>query len=221
MYLATSTRPDIAFAASYLSRFVSNPGPRHWNAVKKVMRYLAGTIRMGLHFEREPGVMSSEMTSVDIRGYTDASWADDLDRRRSTIGYVVYVMSCPVAWKSKLSACVATSTMEAELVAANEGVREVLWIRHMTSEVMGGDVHPSVLYVDNAPAIQTMVDRRVTDRNKHIDVKHWFILEQQEAGSIVLQKVTSAECVADTLTKALPTILFDRHRMSPRILVCD
>jgi hypothetical protein len=221
MYLAASTRPDIMYAVSHLARYVSKPGPVHWTAVKRVLRYLAFTTHAGIMYDR------TSMTSptlkplgLNLYAYTDASWGDDLDRRRSTIGYIVYVSGCPVAWKSKLSSCVACSTMEAEIIAANEGARELLWVRHVTSEILGLVLDGSTLYCDNAPGIQSMTDRRVTDRTKHIDVKYWFIMDQHEAGTIRLSKVSSRECAADIFTKALANPLFSEQRRFLSVTQC-
>jgi hypothetical protein len=149
---------------------------------------------------------------MELCAHTDASWGDDLNRRRSTIGYVVFVCGVPVAWKSKLSPCVAGSTMEAEVIAANEGGRELIWLRNMTCEVMRCTLNASKLYMDNAAGMQVMSDRRITDRSKHIDIKYWWVMEQHELSTIQLTKEASQECAADIFTKPLGNPLFERQR---------
>jgi len=154
----------------------------------------------------------SHPRKLELCAHTDASWGDDLNRRRSTIGYVVFMGGVPVAWKSKLSSCVAGSTMEAEVIAANEGGRELVWLRNMTCEVMRCTLDVSRLYMDNAAGMLTMSDRRITDRSKHIDIKYWWVMEQHEQGTISLTKVTSRNCAADTFTKPLGNPQFVEQR---------
>ena len=79
MYLASATRPDISFAVSKLSRFVSNPGDDHWHALERVMRYLKGTASYGIHYNGDPRV---------LEGYSDSNWISDADEIKSTSGYV-------------------------------------------------------------------------------------------------------------------------------------
>ena len=81
MYLASATRPDIAFAVSKLSRFVSKPGDVHWHAVERVMRYLKGTMNYGLHYTGYPSV---------LEGYSDANWISNADEMKATTGLYVY-----------------------------------------------------------------------------------------------------------------------------------
>ena len=79
MYLASVMRPDISFAMSKLSRFMSNPGTDHWHALERVMRYLVGTMSYGIHYSRHPAV---------LEGYSDSNWISDADDLYATSGYV-------------------------------------------------------------------------------------------------------------------------------------
>jgi len=79
MYLASATRPDISYAVSKLSRFVSNPGDDHWHALERVMRYLKATASYGLHYTGYPKV---------LEGFSDANWISDADEFKATTGYV-------------------------------------------------------------------------------------------------------------------------------------
>ncbi|KAG2760472.1 hypothetical protein PC111_g25336 [Phytophthora cactorum] len=90
MHLMTATRPDIAYAVGYVSRFMENPQEEHWVAVKRIFRYLQGTKTHGICFK--PG------NKIDFRGYSDADWAGDLADRKSTSGYTFMLMSAPVSW---------------------------------------------------------------------------------------------------------------------------
>jgi hypothetical protein len=79
MYLDSATRPDISFAVSKLSRFVSNPGDDHWHALERVMRYLKGTTNYEIHYSRNPKV---------LEGYSDSNWISNADEIKATSGYV-------------------------------------------------------------------------------------------------------------------------------------
>ena len=96
MYLATCTRPDIAYTVSQLSRFNSNPGPQHWAAVKHLFRYVKATIGLKLTYAPDPS--SKELFSV----YSDADYAGEKDSLKSTGGYVVKIGTSAVDWSSKL-----------------------------------------------------------------------------------------------------------------------
>jgi hypothetical protein len=112
IYLVTGTRPDLAVATSTVAKFCEHPGPAHWTAVKRILRYLKGTSDWGLLFNPK---------NDTLVGYSDADWAGDPDSRRSTTGYLFTIGGVPVAWKSKKQATVALSTAEAEYMALATG----------------------------------------------------------------------------------------------------
>lgn len=130
MYAATSTRPDIAFHVSTLSRFNNNPGPEHFHAAKNVMKYLKGTEDYGLTFKA-----GTTEDGLNFHGYTDSDWAGDLDNRRSTSGFVFLAAGAAISWRSRRQNTVATSTTEAEYVAAAMASKEALWLRQLLSEL--------------------------------------------------------------------------------------
>jgi hypothetical protein len=117
MYAMLGTRPDLAFAISVISRFSSNPTNAHWSAVKRVFRYIASTLDMGLVFRG--GLQPLE-------GYTDSDWAGDQDTRRSTSGYVFNLGSAAISWSSKRQPTVALSTCEAEYVGQKNAAKEAI-----------------------------------------------------------------------------------------------
>jgi hypothetical protein len=91
MYLAGATRPDISFAVSKLSRFMSNPGTDHWHALERVMRYLQGTMSYGIHYSSQHAV---------LEGYSDLNWISDVDEIYATGGYVFTIGGGAVSWRS-------------------------------------------------------------------------------------------------------------------------
>ncbi|PKI50103.1 hypothetical protein CRG98_029499 [Punica granatum] len=108
MYAMVCTKPDIAHAWGVVSRYMSNPGKQHWEAIKWIFIYLQGTTERALCFEGE---------NMVLNGYVDADLAGDLDKRKSTTEYVFTFSGASVSWASKLQKTVALSTTEAEYIA--------------------------------------------------------------------------------------------------------
>ncbi|KAH9800564.1 hypothetical protein KPL71_000708 [Citrus sinensis] len=109
--------PDIAQAVGAVSQYMANPGGEHWIAVKRILRYIRGTSDVALCYE------GSEFT---VRGYVDSDFAGDLDKRKSTTGYVFTLAGAAVSWVSKLQTVVALSTTEAEYMAATQACKEAI-----------------------------------------------------------------------------------------------
>jgi hypothetical protein len=124
MYAMVCTRPDIAHAVGFLSRYMSKPGKEHWKTVKRVFRYLRGTTSYGLCYQGRLGLDRV----VDIHGFVDADWARDLDHKRSTSGYVFNLFGGAISWMRKRQAVVALSTTEAEHMAATHASKEEVWL---------------------------------------------------------------------------------------------
>ena len=195
-YLSQQTRPDIAFAVSFLSRFSESPRLAHWNAVKRIMRYLKETSGYGLMFRRS-------FANNLIVAYCDADFAGDIDKRHSTSGYVILMNGGAVAWKSAKQKTVATSTTEAELVAASSACKAVLWARQLLAE-LGIEQHDATtMFVDNQSAIAIAGNRQSKEKTKHMQVKDMFIQEVIEQKHVKVKYVESENQLADGLTKPL------------------
>ena len=203
LYLAQTTRPDLAHAAGVVSRYAANPQPEHWRAVKRILRYLAGTRDHGITYTRTVG-------EPLLHGFADADWAGDLRQRRSTTGFVFYVAGGPVSWRSKLQQTVALSTTEAEYLAAGDATREALWLRSMLNELGLRQAQATIIYEDNQSCIALTLNPGQHQRTKHIDVRHHFIQSHVEEGSILLTYLCTEDMVADLLTKALATPRFNK-----------
>ena len=204
MYLMVMTRPDIAFAVHQISQYCQNPGPGHWNGVKRILAYLAGTSDHGLLYgwnEGEP-----------LIGYCDADYAGDTDKRRSTTGYVFLHYGGPVAWSSKRQTCTALSTTEAEFVAACEASKEATWLLHLLQELGVKESGPVTLMSDNQSAIRVINNTEFHQRTKHIDVKYNYIRDQQTNGTIDVKYVCTNQQLGDLFTKPLPTPRFQSLR---------
>ena len=162
MYAMVCTRPDIAHAVGVVSRFLSNPGKEHWQAVKWILRYLNGTSRVCLCFGSGQPVLD---------GYTDADMAGDLDSRKSTSGYMMTFAGGAVSWQSRLQKCVALSTTEAEYIAVVEASKELLWMKKFLQE-LGINQEKFVLFCDSQSAIHLSKNPTFYSRSKHKEVRY-------------------------------------------------
>ncbi|XP_042065599.1 secreted RxLR effector protein 161-like [Salvia splendens] len=128
MYQMVSTRPDIAYAVSCLSRYMANPGLVHWEALKWLLRYLKHTTKYGLCYSKcDDGVSPT--------GFVDSNYANDMDKRKSTISYMFTVCRSCISWKSQLQHIVALSTTELEYIAITEAMKEDVWLTGVLSEL--------------------------------------------------------------------------------------
>jgi hypothetical protein len=205
MYAMLGTRPDIAFAVSLVSRFASNPDKSHMQAVLRILSYLRGTLDLQLVFQGEIQA---------LRGFTDSSWADDLETRRSTSGFVFNIGSGAISWSSKRQPTVALSTCEAEYMAQTVAAKEAIWLRQLLQELSPTDESPyaTIIYADNQGAIALAKDPKFHARTKHIALRHHFIREKIAGGDIELEYIQTSRQMADGFTKALPKDAFYAFR---------
>lgn len=209
MFLAVVTRPDIAFAVSQVSRFLHNPSEIHWTAVKRIMRYLAGTKSFGIRYQGD---------NDELMIYSDADFAGDIATRKSTTGYLSMLAGAPVTWSSHRQGCVSRSTTEAEYIAASTAAQEIMWLRTMLTELQVTSNEPTTLLVDNQSAIRLMKNSEHHKLTKHIDVKYHYIRECVENQNIIVKYVPSEKQLADFSTKALPREKFYLNRESVSII---
>ncbi|KAD5962030.1 hypothetical protein E3N88_13503 [Mikania micrantha] len=147
MYLMVCSRPDIGFAVSLVSRYLSNPGKVHWDAVKWILRYLNGTRNVGLVYG------SDCENSNQVYGFVDSDFAKDLDKGRSITGYAFKVLGNVVSWKARLQYVVALSTTEAEYIALTEAMKEALWLCKFAGD-LGLELNVPMVNCDSQGAVQ-------------------------------------------------------------------
>jgi hypothetical protein len=206
LYASTITRPDLAFIAGVLCRYISKWNMDHWKLAKHVLRYIRGTTDLCLTFDGDCGERI-------VLGYADADWGGDLDTRRSTTGYVFKVFGGVVAWKSKRQSTVALSTTEAEYMSSADAARQAIWLRLFLDDLQLGLIDkPLPILNDNAGTIALAKNPVHHERSKHIGMRHHFLREKTEDKTISLSHVRSAENLADLLTKGLPREVFERLR---------
>ena len=202
-YLSQATRPDIAFSVNYLSRYSSNPSAVHWQAVKRIFRYLQGTADLCMKITKKNG-------PIKIEGYVDADFAGDDVGRKSTSGFVFMLNGSCVSFSSKKQSNVALSTTESELCAASFAAREAVWLNRLLQEI-GEEVDCIKLYVDNNSVLQLVANPVFHARTKHIDVLHFFIREKVEEGLLMVERVDSSMNCADALTKPTSKLVLKKH----------
>lgn len=197
MYAMVGCRPDIAYSVNFLAKFSEQPKSSHWNAIKRILRYLIDTKDYGLRYSG-----SCEYPS-ELVCYVDSDFAGDIDTRRSTAGYLLMYNGSPLFWKSTRQQTVAMSTTEAEFVAVSLAVRDILWLRQALNELGQEQLGPTEVFVDNQSALKLIANNQIHSRTKHIDVKHMFIREKQANGEIDCIYKNTDEQIADICTKAL------------------
>lgn len=194
MYASVATRPDITFAVSTLSQFLDNPGEAHWDAVKRVFRYLAGTKEFALTFGTE---------HHDLVAYTDADGATQ-EHRKAISGSAFLIDGGTISWSSRKQEIVTLSTAEAEYVAATHAAKECIWLRRLLDELSPHIPTPTTLFCDNQAACKIATTDNFHARTKHIDIRYHFIRQTIEDGTLDIVYCPTDEMVADALTKVLP-----------------
>ncbi|OJT04063.1 Copia protein [Trametes pubescens] len=219
MYAALGTRPDISYAVQALSQFSSRPGPAHWTAVKRVFRYLKGTLDYGMTYGRKGETHArAYYRNLRLEGYSDADWGANPVDRKSISGYAFLIGSGVIAWSSKKQAVVALSSTEAEYMAISYAARHAIWMRTLLAELTFAQEQATKLNADNQSAIALSKDSVHHARSKHIDIRHHFIRECIESDTIALAYVPTDDNVADLFTKALARERFHMLRRQLGIL---
>eukprot|EP00253_Pinus_taeda_P025809 PITA_25809 len=202
----TATRPDISFAVSYISRFMSAPKADHWIAAKRVLRYVRGTSDYGLLYTRTSDPILS--------GYTDSDWAGSVDDRKSTAGYVFSLGSGVVTWTSKKQQAVALSSTEAEYRGTVKASCEAVWLQRMLADMHASQTGPTSLFCDNQGVLKLAKNLVFHERTKHVETHCHYIRQLVEDGSVQLRYVPTTEQPADIFTKPLGPAKFEQFRGS-------
>lgn len=203
-YAAQLTRPDIAAAVRALAQAVAAPTLEDWIAAKRLFRYLSQTTDFGIMFAFD--------ASMEIVAYSDASWADDQENRRSVGAFAMLLAGGAVSWRSKQQSLIATSTTESEMIALSDATKEVLSFRALMRDL--GVTQPSStrIFEDNSACIAIAQNPSHYGRTKHFSVITLFVRERIAFGDVHLEYCPTADMTADVLTKGLAKTAFERHR---------
>jgi len=169
-FLAMLSRPDISYAVNLVSRYCNKHANSHWQAVKRILRYLVSTVDYGILFER-----IKKQTDINLVNYSDTDFVGDVDTRKSMTGYVFLINNSLITWSSQRQKLVTLSTTESEYVAASTACREAMWIKQLLTDLKCISNDAIKLFVDNQSAIRLAYNPELHKRTKHIDIKYHFI----------------------------------------------
>lgn len=200
-WLVRGTRPDIAFVVHKLSQHCQSPSLRHWNGVKRVLRYLQHTKAMRLRY----GSNSNDVQR-ELLGYTDSDYAGDSTDRKSTIGYAYLLHGGAITWSTRKQQSVATSTTEAEYMGLCNAAKEAVWLRNLLMSLglkkyVAQTNESTRIYGDNQGSLKLVANPEMHSGSKHIDVQYHYVRELAQQGLIEVEYIPTADMAADILTK--------------------
>ena len=212
IFIMTNTRPDICFAVTKLAQYMDKPYEQHLKALLHVLRYLKGTKQMKLKITKD-----NDSTNSTIIVYADADFASDTTDRKSMLGYVIKYNENIVSWKSKKQKTIALSTTESEIYSLTESFKEALWIRNMLN-ALGITIEKIKIYEDNTGAIAIVKNQNIDSKTKHIDIKTKFLNHSIKENNVDLNYIKSENQLADTLTKPLGKVKFEKFREALNVI---
>ena len=222
MYLASNSRPDIAFAVHQCARFTHDPRHSHELALKRIGKYLIGTRTKGLIMNPTDDLAIDMYVDADFAGLWGIEDPDDPTSVKSRTGFVIMIGGCPVLWSSKLQSEIALSTMQAEYIALSMAMRDLLPFKDLVEEVcrhMGLDDEKlatikTTVHEDNVGTLTlaNLVPNPVTSKSKHYGIKvHWF-RSKLKPGAIEIQKIDTEFQLTDIFSKGLRRLKFEDKR---------
>lgn len=197
MYLMLGTRPDLAFSVGVLSRALESPTSEDVQRLKRVLRYIAGTLDYGIIYKTNG--------EKKLECYSDADYGGCTSTGRSTTGVVACYAGSPISWISQRQPTVSTSTTEAEIIAASEAAKELMWLKSLFNDLTNYNEVP-VIHIDNTAAIRLSQNPEFHKRTKHISLKHFFIREKVIEGEVSVSQISTEYQIADMMTKPLPKL---------------
>ncbi|KAJ0781817.1 putative RNA-directed DNA polymerase [Helianthus annuus] len=205
----TITRPDLSYAVNQVCQFLHAPTVDHFQSVKRILRYVKGTLSFGLTFSRHH--------KPSLVGFSDADWARCLETRRSTYGYSIFLGGNLVSWSAKKQPTVSRSSCESEYRAMANTAAEIVWITHLLEELRALPPNRPTLLCDNKSALFMTQNPVSHKRAKHIDLDYHFIRELVTSGKLYTKFVPTNLQVADIFTKSLPRAPFETFRAMLRL----
>ncbi|XP_062539157.1 uncharacterized protein LOC134207457 [Armigeres subalbatus] len=205
-----TSRPDLAAAANYFSQFQTCFNEEHWTHLRRVLRYIKGTLNVGLVYRAD-----NEGQLLEV--FSDADWGNDITDRCSISGAVFKVFGATVSWFARKQHTVSLSSTEAELVALCAAACHSQWLVRVLKELGWNSNNPVLFWEDNQSTMKIVSNPKDTGRLKHIDVKYFFVRDLVQNGKIKIEYVPSAEQQADMLTNN-PCYLYIHIDVTPRYL---
>jgi hypothetical protein len=175
---------------------MEKPTIEHLVAVKRILRYIAGTVNFGCSYQRKRG-------EVCLTGFSDSDHGADIDGRKSTTGVLFFLGENLITWQSQKQKVVALSSCEAEYIAGATACCQGVWLSRLLAELRGREANIFTLNIDNKSAIELSKNPVFHDRSKHIDVRYHYIRECIEEDRVNIEQINTKLQLADILTKAL------------------
>ncbi|XP_020684800.1 uncharacterized protein LOC110101293 [Dendrobium catenatum] len=199
----TLTRPDIAYSVNQLFQHMHNPEPQHIYMLKKLLRYIKGTLQFGIPITKYDLVLKS---------FSDADWAGDPTSRKSTSGFYSFLGNTIISWIVKKQHTVARSSTESEYRTLAALTSDIIWLRRLLSDFGISQTNPTDMFCDNTSAIALANNPVFHARTKHIEIDQKFIRDHLQQNHIRLLPISTVDQTADILTKALSTPRFEKLR---------
>ena len=197
----TFTRPDISYAVQQVCLFMHDPREPHLQAIKRILRYIKGSISHGLQLYKN--------SPLDLIAYSDADWAGCPTTHRSTSGFCVFLGNNLVSWSSKRQPTVSRSSTEDEYRGVANAVAELTWLRNLFLEMRLPFTKASIIFCDNVSAVYLSTNPVQHQCTKHVEIDIHFVREKVAMGHVKVIHVPSSRQYADIFTKGLPTSLFE------------
>lgn len=194
-------RPDIAFTVNKLAHHMSSPTPTHWSAVKRLFRYLKGTLHHGLLLCRSD--------DLSLKAFSDSDFGGDLVDGKSTCAYVVFLGSTPISWRSRKQRGIARSSTEAEYRALATATSEICWVHHLFRDLGIPNSRPPTIFCDNMIATRLALNPIQHSRMNHIDIDLHFVRDLVSKGLLPVFYVNTLDQLANLLTKPLSRARFE------------
>lgn len=196
----TNTRPDISFTVQQLSHYLDKPRESHLVAAHRILRYLKGKPTLGIFYPAN--------SDMKLKTYTDFDWGTCPDTRKSVTGYCVFLGNPLISWKAKKQNIVSRSSSKAEYRAMASTAAEIQWLLNLLKDFKIKHKDPALLFCDKLPAVHIAKNPTFHERTKHLDIDCHFNRRMVQAGKIHLMSVSSANQLADMLTKTLHSPAF-------------
>ena len=236
MYAYVTSRPDLSYSVTTLSKFSTCPGDYHFHLLKGIAMYLKKTINWGIRFHRPrymkepyPGAFSIvvnhilpddsnlektfdiDINTIQLKAFVDASHGNDLRKRRSTTGLAFTFMGGAVVYQSKTQSITALSSTEAEFIAAHSAARVARFLRCVLQQLGFAQKGPTPIFIDNQPALKIINDNCCpTERVRHMDIR-FFQIQDWAHKDIVMKHIPGVNNPSDDATKPLGAVLHCRH----------
>ncbi|KAK4351562.1 hypothetical protein RND71_030875 [Anisodus tanguticus] len=202
----TFTRSDITYVVQQVCLFMHDPRVEHMNALKRIIRYIQGTLDYGLHLY--------PLSASTLASYTDANWGGCPDTRRFTSGYCMFLGDSLVSWSAKRQSVLSGSSVEAEYRGVANVVSESCWLRNLLLELHFPIHKATLVYCDNISVVYLSGNPVQHQRTKHIELDIHFVREKVARGQVRVLHVSFRYRIVDIFTKGLPSVLFEDFRDS-------